>query len=266
MNQKAIFFDIDGTIYEAGKPAVSEAVLHAVDFTQKRGHLCFIASGRPLGSIPKEVKQAGFDGYICGNGSLIYLKDELFAKKCIDPARSQPIIDLFEKLQLQYIILTPQKSSISAQHDLLFAYYANMNIDLSSMEVSDDLSSVLENALKIEVMTTSPHQIQAIQELADSLDFFVEVRPNGYLELCDKQVTKGTAILEILKHFHLPVEDSIVLGDGPNDIDMFQTAGYRIAMGNAVDEIKALADEVTLSVSEDGAAHALYRLFGTSEN
>ena len=72
-------------------------------------------------------------------------------------------------------------------------------------------------------------------------------------------------MLEILNHFNIPQQDSICFGDGLNDLDMFHTAGYSIAMGNSVDEIREIADEVTLSVSEDGTAHSLQKLFGYFE-
>ena len=81
------------------------------------------------------------------------------------------------------------------------------------------------------------------------------------MEFSDQTITKGTAMLTLLDYFEVSVEDSICFGDGMNDIDLFKTAHYRIAMGNAIDEIKALANEITLPVSEDGVAISLNKLF-----
>ena len=59
----------------------------------------------------------------------------------------------------------------------------------------------------------------------------------------------------------MSVQDSICFGDGPNDVEMFETVGYSIAMGNAIDVIKDRADEICLSVLQDGVACKLKELF-----
>lgn len=261
MNNKAVFFDIDGTIFESGKEDVSKTVIHAIHQVQTLGHLCFVASGRPFTSLPGFITRIGFDGYICGNGTQIAIGQTLIKQKCLDPVTSFEMIQLIESLQLQYIILTTSQSCISTHHDELFEYYQQFNIDLDAIRTQYNLNEILPYALKIETMTHTPKERENIKEKAESLGLFVEIKKDGYVELSDKTITKGTALLEVLKLTNIPVSESIVLGDGANDMDMFQTAGYSIAMGNAVDEIKETANEITLSVSEDGAAHALNKLF-----
>ncbi len=63
---------------------------------------------------------------------------------------------------------------------------------------------------------------------------------------------KGAAIEQILHHYRITKEEAVAFGDGANDIDMFQAVGTGIAMGNASEEVKAMADEVCGSVEEDG--------------
>ena len=69
--------------------------------------------------------------------------------------------------------------------------------------------------------------------------------------------TKASGILKILDHYGIEVKDSYAFGDGKNDIEMLNTVGRGIAMGNASEEIKQHADKVTLSVSEDGVAKGI---------
>ena len=73
-------------------------------------------------------------------------------------------------------------------------------------------------------------------------------------ELYSKKNTKATGILTALKHLGIPVEQSYAFGDGKNDIEMLSTVGCGIAMGNASDEVKSYAHQVTESVLEDGVA------------
>ena len=54
-------------------------------------------------------------------------------------------------------------------------------------------------------------------------------------------------------------EECIAFGDAENDISMLEYAGIGVAMGNATDQVKAIADEITLSNEEDGIAHSLYK-------
>ncbi len=76
-------------------------------------------------------------------------------------------------------------------------------------------------------------------------------------ELYSKKNTKATGILTALKHLGIPVEQSYAFGDGKNDIEMLSTVGCGIAMGNASDEVKSYAHQVTDSVLEDGVASGI---------
>lgn len=71
---------------------------------------------------------------------------------------------------------------------------------------------------------------------------------------------KGAAILAILGHLGIDPADAIGVGDNWNDVEMFEVCGVSVAMGNAHDELKELADLVTTDVLDDGVANALRRL------
>ena len=77
---KALFFDIDGTLFEPGKPGVSAAVVEAIQRVQSLGHLCFVSSGRPYTALPTFLDGIDFDGYICGNGTQIATKEGLITE------------------------------------------------------------------------------------------------------------------------------------------------------------------------------------------
>ena len=63
------------------------------------------------------------------------------------------------------------------------------------------------------------------------------------------------------KKLGIPKENSYAFGDGINDKEMLQLVGHGIAMGNAIDEIKAISDDITDSVDNDGIAKAFYKYF-----
>lgn len=84
----------------------------------------------------------------------------------------------------------------------------------------------------------------------------------GIVELQPLGVTKATGLALAAEMLGIPAEATITFGDMPNDVPMFHWAGYGVAMANAHEELKAVADEVTLSNQEDGVAVVLERLFG----
>ena len=60
---------------------------------------------------------------------------------------------------------------------------------------------------------------------------------------------------KILEYFHLNKENAIAFGDGTNDIEMLATVGTGIAMGNATEDVKEMADDICGDVAEDGIYH-----------
>ncbi|MGB2828353.1 MAG: HAD-IIB family hydrolase, partial [Dehalococcoidales bacterium] len=70
-------------------------------------------------------------------------------------------------------------------------------------------------------------------------------------------VSKGKALEKLAAHLQVPLGEVIAVGDGTNDISLLTAAGLAIAMGNAADEVKAIADYVTLDVDRSGLAAAI---------
>lgn len=82
-----------------------------------------------------------------------------------------------------------------------------------------------------------------------------------FADVVAKGCTKAVGIDRIIEHYGIALEETMAFGDGGNDIAMLQHVGVGVAMGNAMDDVKASADYVTTSVDEDGIAVAL-RHFG----
>ena len=81
-----------------------------------------------------------------------------------------------------------------------------------------------------------------------------------------KDCTKANAIKILADHLDINKEEIIVIGDGANDISMFEMSGYKIAMGNANNKLKEKADYITDSNNQDGVAKALEEIFYKGEN
>ena len=77
------------------------------------------------------------------------------------------------------------------------------------------------------------------------------------MEINQGHANKGEALLALAKHLGIEREQTLAFGDGLNDLSMLKEAGVGVAMANACDEAKALADWVTLSCDEDGVARGI---------
>ena len=79
----------------------------------------------------------------------------------------------------------------------------------------------------------------------------------AFTDFVPKGSSKAVGIDHMIEHFGIKLEETMAIGDGGNDIAMLRHAGVGVVMGNASDEVKAVADYVTDSVDEDGVYNAL---------
>lgn len=89
-------------------------------------------------------------------------------------------------------------------------------------------------------------------EISSSLHNNLEINATG--------ATKGAALLWLADYLGIDRNETMAFGDGENDISMLKAAGVGVAMGNGLDSVKAVADELTLTNDEDGVAEAICRL------
>nr|WP_235734360.1 HAD hydrolase family protein [Nocardioides alcanivorans] len=84
----------------------------------------------------------------------------------------------------------------------------------------------------------------------------------AWMDLAPIGISKASGLAKVAADLGLTAADALAIGDGRNDLEMFDWAGRAVAMGQAVDEVLAAADHVTLPVDEHGAAVELDRWFG----
>ncbi len=82
-----------------------------------------------------------------------------------------------------------------------------------------------------------------------------------FIEFISPNSNKGSGLIELMNRLNITKEEVIAFGDGNNDLELFQTAGWPIAMANACNELKPLARLTTKSNKEDGVAYMLERIF-----
>ncbi len=245
-----IFFDIDGTL--ATGTAVPPSAAEAIARTRAAGNLVFICTGRPRG-YAESTFGAYADGFVCCNGRLAVRGGERVIDRPVPPTQIAAIRNVLEGLGVGYAFF-----SENALH-----YGGNPAYRHVCEEVHDtvgtlaDASDSLAGFYSFDVFFAEAREREAI---ATALANTCLVNPHGPHPSADVTILgygKGDAVRDVTRALGIEPDESYAFGDGVNDISMLQEAGHGVAMGNAVPELKAVADYVTTSIGENGVANGL---------
>ena len=112
---------------------------------------------------------------------------------------------------------------------------------------------------KIDLYFASPDERAAY--LARVEGVHAQITPCDYagLEINASSVDKGTGLAALCDYLHIPLSDAIAIGDAENDVSMLRAAGLAVAMGNALDAVKAEADVIAPDCDHDGVADVIER-------
>jgi len=240
MKYKALMIDLDGTTVPHFSNDVRPRVLEAIKKAHDLVSICLV-TGRPLGITLPLIEKLEITGPCCvHNGAQIY-----------DPIRKKTLYQLFlpeEDIQSVYEKLLPFKNTFFV-YDGTTSYPAQEYKNLSrvmSFFVDDISPDVVQEITKL--FHNHPH-ITTNRMLGTDLKNGMES-----IEIINVKATKQFGIFEVAKLLHIDTHEIIGVGDGYNDFALLMACGVKIAMGNAVDELKAIADFIAPSVDDDGLA------------
>ena len=221
---KAIFFDIDGTIYHP-EIGISQNTIDEIHRVQKLGHKCFIASGRPTGFISKEVKSIGFDGFVLANGAHIVTEGKTIDSLTLPYDETKKLIEYVESQGYEYILLTTDRCYLKKESPHMYEFYAWCNIDMDSLCNDYDLDEVLKKTIKLEIRYNKKEDSVGLIERLGA--FFYEKHDDSLnVEVSNIDTSKGHGIETMLNYYGLDVDDSYCFGDGANDLEMFKKQYY----------------------------------------
>lgn len=254
---KAAFFDIDGTLVSFNTHKIPASSLDALKRLREAGVRLFIASGRHRASMDKVEPHADlFDGYVMVNGGLCTYGDKI--------VHSTLMSNKDVKLWLDHIKKEPRSTCFVLKDNIVINF-----IDEQMKKVFDILDfPVLQTVDLNEFADSDVYQmIISFTEAEDSKilpifpecyaprwsPLFSDIIPNG--------VNKMVGIEKMIEHLGITKDEVAAFGDGGNDIEMIESVGFGIAMGNACDELKRVARFTTDEIDNDGLANAVDRLF-----
>ena len=248
---KAIFFDIDGTLVSFQTHEVSEHTKKALARLRENGIRIFVATGRGKDGLGC-LKGIDFDGYITLNGQYCFVHDKVIYENTIRKDELQILLDEIEK--------DPFPCGFTMEHNKIFNYRDERVDHIHTITQNDnhpagDVSHIIDEKI-YQCMCFIDENKE--KELLKKLVHCTSAR--WYPTFCDISPIGGTkqnGIDQLLKYYDIDLSETMAFGDGGNDIQMLEHVHTAVAMGNATEELKKIADYVSDDVDHEGIEKAL---------
>ena len=265
---KYLFFDIDGTLMSEKTHKVPQSTIHAIKKAKENGHHCFLCTGRSY-NMAQEVSIVGINDAIIANGAAVVFQGKVELQKVIPSEIVEHTLSLVDALHGGYQLIDWENGYQNPYTHKMFEknFKEKFNRPVEELFQSKAMLTIdqLKNnpILKIDVNFDAVEDTQKfLNELDPHLNF---ITAGGYTssfgakagEIMLKGVSKGAAIKNFMDSIHESMDNAYAFGDSTNDIEMLETVGTGIAMGNGASQAKAAADYVTTAVDEDGIALAM---------
>lgn len=257
-----VALDIDGTVMlEDGE--ITQPVIDAVQHAQKAGHEVMLATGRSVAMTLPVLERLGIvpPYLVCSNGA-ITLKRDMDAPT----GYSRVQVDAFDPTEVLNTVRASLEDASYAVEDEtgLYRYSGHFPDDtLGASSVKVRFEELLGVPATRVVVISPGHDIDDFLDIVERMGLrkvTYNVGWTAWLDIAPDGVNKATALERVREWQGIPRSRVMVVGDGRNDIDMLEWAsaeGRGVAMGQAPDEVRDAANELTGTDLEDGAASVL---------
>ena len=248
---KIAFFDVDGTLVDMEKKVITPAMIETLKHLKENGIILCMATGRGPYLVPS-FPGIDFDVFLSYNASYCYTKDEVIFSNPIPKEDVKAIVENASEIHRPVFLAGVEGGGAYGCDKDLADYFA---IAKSKVNVLDNFDFEKLMDKKVYQMMVGCYK----EEYADILRDVDGARITAWwtraADITPANGNKGVGVRKILDYYHLDKENAIAFGDGTNDIEMLEAVGTGVAMGNATDDVKAVADAICGHVAEDGIYH-----------
>lgn len=271
---KLIALDLDRTTLKSDGH-LSDVNRRAIESAIKQGiHVC-IASGRAFDTLPQEVLAIkGIEYAITSNGAAVY---EIAGKKCLNSYVLKPSsVDGIIKNSIEYPVT--YEAFIRGRAYAAREYIENpvkFGATPKSIEyvrstrtlIEDIVGFIYEHKHELDSIDIVLNDDELKQRIISRLyendkDIYITSSIKQLIEISYKDAGKKSGVKFLSKLLGIDRRNIAAFGDADNDSDMLEYAGVGVAMGNAQDSLKKIADYVTLTNDDDGLAYAFRNILG----
>jgi hydroxymethylpyrimidine pyrophosphatase-like HAD family hydrolase len=260
--RKLVALDVDGTMVDH-TGYLSPAVTDAVRAVRDAGHHVVVATGRSILATTWILDALGLtEGYaVCSNGAVTL---------GLDPAESRGyrVVDTvtFDPRPALTLLREALPGALVAVEDLGVGFKVSAPFpdgELWGEQTVVDWEHLVGNPatrVTLRMPDVEPDDFMARIEAIGLHEVSYAVGWTAWLDINPEGVSKGSALELLRRRLHVEPADTVAVGDQRNDIEMLQWAARGVAMGNAPQEVQAVAGEVAGTVEADGLAPVLHSL------
>lgn len=246
MKYKAMISDIDGTLGPVSlAPLPSQIVKEAILKAVSQGFIFTVATGKPFSLIEYLIDYLQLTSpLIVDNGAAIYdpVTKKQLVEYIIEHNEAQDILQYIQSFSTEYrVSCSDENYKNIKQLKKDFRVRKFVILDLST-EHAETLVNNLNAQFK------NLHIVKTSSDLGEQCNA---------VYISSAEATKQHAVLKCSQYMGITPEEIIGIGDHYNDFPLLMACGFKVAMGNAVPELKAIADFIAPPVEEDGLAHVL---------
>lgn len=252
--KSVFFFDIDGTLTTTNEiPEYNKKMLLKL---KQQGHLTFICSGRPYAYV-RELFKDLVDGYVLSNGRFIYYHNEIIFDYPLTPKQIEDYLKICDDNKAGCLFL----ASSHAYPNKEFLKNTNENRPYNDCLITEWKSTEIRPYM-MDIFYKSDEHFHQLEKAFENVLILNNHYNHFSADTSTIDHTKGDGIKKLLEYLNEDVT-TYAFGDGSNDIGMFKAVDIKIAMGNAIEPLKQMADYITLNCNDDGITHALkhYKIF-----
>ena len=263
-----VALDMDGTLLNSNNE-ISPYTMEVLRRADEAGKVIALCTGRALSELRYFLDAAPAIRYaINESGGCLYDAKErrVLRQSSIDRKSVERLFDLAEGYDVLYQCFFDGQSHMQpeAVDELDHWHVARFrkNYTMGSMFVADVRRLWRGSGLPMEkfnlYFVSADDRERFRREMGD-MGLFVADGMGIGLEISPRDASKSDGLRALCDLLGIPIERTMAVGDGGNDVDLMRAAGFSVAMGNAVDEVRHIADAVTDDCDHDGAAKAVLR-------
>lgn len=252
-------FDLDGTLLSSNHK-VSGENLKALQQLIAKEILVVLVSGRMHQSMKKISDLIGLENPIISyNGGMVKhaVTDKVFHHTPMPAEYANAIVRDCKDQNLHLNYCLNDELYVANKNEWSELYEDRTGV--SATEVGDLQKFYDEKPTKL-LIIHPPEELQTLLSQFKSTyarELYVTQTQPEYIEFMNPHVSKGRALTALVELLSIPIKETVAFGDGYNDESLIKTAGFGIAMDNAVQHIKYCADYTTSSNDENGVAKAI---------
>jgi Cof subfamily protein (haloacid dehalogenase superfamily) len=251
MNDKIVFFDIDGTLLDHDKK-IPASTKEAVRQLQENGVHVAIATGRAPFMFEDVRKELNIHNYVSFNGQYVVFEEEVIYKNPLRPDLLHAFTNYAAEANIPLVFLDEKEMTATVENHM-FIHESMQSLHMSHPPINPvfykdrDIYQAL-------LFCEAGEEERFIHDYPD----FHFIRWHNYsMDIIPKGGSKANGIEKFIERLGFKHDQVYAFGDGLNDMEMIQTVGTGIVMGNGHEDLKKIGKYVTKDVAEDGILHGL---------